>query len=105
VGVGLVNDCSIGACFSAGVVGCGFRGGVDRGSQLARRHPILKSNLVNPTFAEHPMEQPERRQAFLSRLGLGLTAAFVVIRAINIYGDPFPWSARKKTPFSRFFLF
>jgi uncharacterized membrane protein len=31
----------------------------------------------------------ERRQKFLLRLGVGLTGAFVVIRAINIYGDPF----------------
>ncbi|HTG29011.1 MAG TPA: heparan-alpha-glucosaminide N-acetyltransferase domain-containing protein [Methylomirabilota bacterium] len=44
--------------------------------------------------------QPERRQAFLLRLGLGLTAAFVVIRAMNIYGDPFRWSAQKTTVFT-----
>jgi uncharacterized membrane protein len=36
----------------------------------------------------------ERRRAFLMRLGLGLTAAFVVIRWINRYGDPSPWSAQ-----------
>lgn len=44
--------------------------------------------------------QPERRQVFLLRLGLGLTAAFVVIRAINIYGDPFRWSAQKAAVFT-----
>jgi uncharacterized membrane protein len=44
--------------------------------------------------------QPERRQAFLLRLGVGLTAAFVVIRAINIYGDPFRWSAQKNAVFT-----
>jgi len=43
---------------------------------------------------------PERRQAFLSRLGLGLTAAFVVIRAINLYGDPFRWSAQNTAVFT-----
>ena len=36
----------------------------------------------------------ERRRAFLMRLGLGLTAAFVVIRWINRYGDPSPWSTQ-----------
>jgi uncharacterized membrane protein len=35
---------------------------------------------------------PDRRKAFLLRLGLGLTAAFVILRTINIYGDPSRWS-------------
>jgi uncharacterized membrane protein len=34
---------------------------------------------------------PERRRQMLWRLGLTLTAAFVVLRAINQYGDPRPW--------------
>lgn len=32
----------------------------------------------------------ERRKSFLLRLGIALTAAFVVLRAINVYGDPNP---------------
>jgi uncharacterized membrane protein len=35
---------------------------------------------------------PIRRQAFLLRLGIGLTVAFIVIRAINVYGDPSRWA-------------
>jgi uncharacterized membrane protein len=46
------------------------------------------------------MWTPERREAFLLRLGLGLTAAFVVFRAINIYGDPFRWSAQISAGFT-----
>ncbi len=34
----------------------------------------------------------DRRRTFLLRLGLSLTLAFVVIRGINIYGDPSPWT-------------
>ena len=34
----------------------------------------------------------DARQKWLIRIGLGLTVLFVVIRAINIYGDPRPWS-------------
>ena len=34
---------------------------------------------------------PERRHRFLVRLGLGMVAAFIVIRATNLYGDPQPW--------------
>jgi uncharacterized membrane protein len=36
---------------------------------------------------------PERRRLIL-RLGLGLTAGFVVLRWLNIYGDPAPWSVQ-----------
>ncbi|MFL5578848.1 MAG: DUF1624 domain-containing protein [Gemmatimonadaceae bacterium] len=35
---------------------------------------------------------PERRRALCVRLGLALVAAFVVLRAIDLYGDPRPWS-------------
>ena len=38
--------------------------------------------------------EPARRKAFLLRLGIGLTAAFVVIRAVNVYGDPSRWAAQ-----------
>ena len=33
-----------------------------------------------------------RRESFLVRMGLALAAAFVVVRAVNIYGDPLRWS-------------
>jgi uncharacterized membrane protein len=42
----------------------------------------------------------ERRRAFLLRLGLRLTAAFIVIRAINIYGDPLHWARQKSAVFT-----
>jgi uncharacterized membrane protein len=35
---------------------------------------------------------PPRRRWWIFRIGLGLTLAFLVIRAINTYGDPQPWS-------------
>ena len=34
-------------------------------------------------------------RAMLLRLGVGMAAAFVVLRWINVYGDPAPWSAQK----------
>ncbi len=43
---------------------------------------------------------PERRRSFLWRLGLALTLAFVVIRALNVYGDPQPWSPQKTALFT-----
>ena len=35
---------------------------------------------------------PVRRRAFLLRLGVGLPCAFVFLRFLNVYGDPFRWS-------------
>lgn len=35
-----------------------------------------------------------RRDAFLARLGAGLVGAFVLLRLLNVYGDPAPWSAQ-----------
>jgi uncharacterized membrane protein len=39
------------------------------------------------------LDAPQRRK-WLIRIGLGLTLAFLVIRGINTYGDPQPWSSQ-----------
>jgi uncharacterized membrane protein len=36
-----------------------------------------------------------RRRSLLLWLGIGLTLGFAALRAINVYGDPLPWSAQK----------
>lgn len=43
---------------------------------------------------------PERRRQFLLQLGLALCVAFVALRAINVYGDPVPWTAQPTRPFT-----
>jgi uncharacterized membrane protein len=45
---------------------------------------------------------PPARQRRLLWCGFGITAAFVVIRGINIYGDPHPWSAQPTLLFTVF---
>jgi len=40
------------------------------------------------------------RRAFLLRLGAGLCGAFLVLRAINLYGDPARWSAQRSAAFT-----
>ncbi len=40
------------------------------------------------------------RQWIMLRIGLFSTGAFVVIRAINLHGDPVPWSVRKSAIFT-----
>ena len=42
----------------------------------------------------------ERRRRLLLRLGVALTAAFVVLRFINVYGDPFPWKVQPSAAFT-----
>jgi uncharacterized membrane protein len=38
--------------------------------------------------------ESERRRSFLLRLGFALTIGFVIIRFVNVYGDPFRWAAK-----------
>lgn len=42
----------------------------------------------------------DRRKAFLSRTGLAVTAGFILLRAINRYGDPVRWSWQKSVGFT-----
>lgn len=36
--------------------------------------------------------EAERRRRFLLRVGLAAVGAFLILRAVNVYGDPRPWS-------------
>ena len=42
----------------------------------------------------------KRRRTFLLRAGLLLGVAFVILRGINVYGDPLRWAMQKSTPFT-----
>lgn len=42
----------------------------------------------------------QRRRAFLFWFGLGLTGAFVILRATNVYGDPMPWTTQEAAVFT-----
>jgi uncharacterized membrane protein len=78
------------------------RGGV---LTLAPGHRVFVSYPLLPWigvmalgFSLGPLfERPaaERRRSFL-RLGLGACAAFVALRAINLYGDPTPWTPQAR---------
>ncbi len=41
---------------------------------------------------------PGRRNRLCLRIGLGAVALFLVLRAFNVYGDPFPWNATSQMP-------
>ena len=44
--------------------------------------------------------EQERRQTFLLRAGVALAVAFLVLRGVNVYGDPARWSAQGTTLFT-----
>jgi uncharacterized membrane protein len=37
----------------------------------------------------------ERRRRLLLRVGIAVTAAFAVVRIVNVYGDPVPWAVQR----------
>ena len=43
---------------------------------------------------------PDRRRALLLGLGVASSAAFVVLRAINLYGDPVRWTPQRSAVFT-----
>jgi uncharacterized membrane protein len=42
----------------------------------------------------------DRRRAFLLRLGLALSLAFLAVRGLNAYGDPAPWTPQQTAAFT-----
>ena len=44
--------------------------------------------------------EPARRRQLLLRMGIALTTAFLVLRFVNVYGDPFPWKAQPTATFT-----
>lgn len=64
--------------------------------------PWLGVIAVGYAFGAVYTLDPARRRTLLLRTGLGLIAAFVLIRATNLYGDPRPWSPQSSVLFSVF---
>ena len=44
--------------------------------------------------------EADRRMQFLVRVGLALVAAFVLLRGLNVYGDPVPWASQRSVVFT-----
>ena len=54
--------------------------------------PWIGVTAVGYAFARVYGWEPARRRRFMLATGMGAILAFIVLRAGNIYGDPFPWS-------------
>jgi uncharacterized membrane protein len=51
-------------------------------------------------FGQVFLLEPATRRRLLVKLGFSLTVAFVVLRAVNRYGDPAPWSHQSSLVFT-----
>ena len=71
-----------------------FRAG---GMTVVVAYPLVPWIMVMAAgfcFGRIMLLDPEQRRQWLIRIGVGLTAAFVIVRGINRYGDPAPWSTQ-----------
>ncbi len=53
-------------------------------------------------FGQLLLREPQHRQKLLLRLGAALTLSFVLLRAVNVYGDASPWAVQKNWWFTVF---
>jgi uncharacterized membrane protein len=70
---------------------------------LALNYPIIPWAgiiLAGFGFGQLIDKSPEQRRKNLLRIGLGALILFVIIRAVNIYGDPTAWSVQRNFLFS-----
>lgn len=51
-------------------------------------------------FGQILLFETKRRRRTLLWLGLGLTGAFIIVRAVNVYGDPVAWSQQTSELFT-----
>lgn len=56
--------------------------------------PWLGVMMLGFVFAEAYRMGDKKRWALLTKTGLGAIAAFLILRGLNIYGDPDPWVAQ-----------
>lgn len=56
--------------------------------------PWIGVMVLGYTFAPILLVDRAQRTRFLLSLGVGLTVTFILVRAANSYGDPWPWSVQ-----------
>ncbi|NLR81037.1 DUF1624 domain-containing protein [Chitinophaga eiseniae] len=62
--------------------------------------PWIGVMALGYTFGPIFQMEAARRQRILWLMGIATTLAFLLIRGINIYGDPAPWSSQKNALFT-----
>jgi uncharacterized membrane protein len=64
--------------------------------------PWIGVILAGYGFGEFFLRTPEDRKRIFVRMGLAMTAGFIVLRATNWYGDPLKWSVQKNGLYTLF---
>lgn len=64
--------------------------------------PWIGVMAVGYGFGKLLLHEPQQRQKLLFRLGAVLTLSFVILRAVNVYGDPSRWAVQKNWWFTIF---
>lgn len=62
--------------------------------------PWIGVMAVGYAFATVFKQKKAQRYHFLKRLGIGLILAFIIVRGINVYGDPDRWSIQPSISFT-----
>ena len=62
--------------------------------------PWLGVMLVGYVFGCVYLLPTARRRQILIKIGVGVTAAFIILRALNMYGDPSPWAVQTNAVFT-----
>jgi uncharacterized membrane protein len=53
--------------------------------------PWIGVMMAGYAFGAVMQMRPDRRRRICLRLGLALSALFILLRAVDVYGDPRPW--------------
>jgi len=62
--------------------------------------PWIGVMMAGYAFAQVYAWESAARRRFLLRLGLGSVAAFIILRAIDVYGDPAAWHVQRNAVFT-----
>ena len=57
---------------------------------------VAAGYCLGRVYMDAGSSDPAKRSRFLIRLGIALSVAFVILRGLNVYGDPAPWSSQAK---------
>jgi uncharacterized membrane protein len=62
--------------------------------------PWLGVTALGYSLGQIYVRTSQRRRTFLLLAGVGFTAAFAILRGINVYGDPVRWTSQKSAAFT-----